>query len=126
MHRMVTLKIGGKRFYLLKLIGAFIAFGAALMLLSSVYQMTGVASMIDAANQGEVVTLDTLGIGHTLEANDVNTQMGLFLIPAAGIMFWAAILIIGTVVYKTGSIIVPVEEQIRQTEKIKKKKKRKR
>ena len=126
MHRLVTLKIGGKKFYLLKLIGAFIAFGAALMLLSGVYQMTWVASVIDSANQGEVVTLNTLGIGHNLEADDVSTQMGLFLVPAASIMFWAAILIIGTVIYKTGSIIVPVEEQTRPAKEIKIKKKRKR
>lgn len=123
MHRVVTLKIGNKRFYLLKLIGAFVAFGAALMLLSNVYQMVWVASVVEAANQGETVTLNMLGITDTLKANDVNTQTGLFLIPAAGIMFWAAILIVGTVIYKTGSIIVPVEEQI-STGKRKKRKKR--
>jgi hypothetical protein len=124
MHRVVTVKIGNKRFYLLKLIGAFVAFGAALMLLSNVYQMLWVASVIDVANQGETVTLNMLGISDTLKADDVNTQTGLFLIPAAGIMFWAAILVVGTVIYKTGSIIVPVEEQIRQGRLRKKKRKR--
>jgi len=127
MHRMVTLRIGGKRFYLLKLLGAFIALGAALMVLSSVYQMTWVASVIDAANNGDVVTLQTAGVVHTLQPDDVNTQMGLFLGPAAGIMFWAAILVIGTVIYKTGAIIVPVEENIGRvrTRKVRIKKRKK-
>ena len=52
MHRMVILRVGGRQLHLLKLIGAFIVLGAALMLLSEVYQAMWVASVIDQVNSG--------------------------------------------------------------------------
>jgi len=116
MHRVVIMKIGGKRLHLLKLTGAFIVFWAALMLLSSVYQMFWVAQIVQSANAGayEAVTMNLNGVLVTkpIVAGDGSTQAGLLLPPIASIMFWSAVLLLGGMVYKAGGIILPIEEQM--------------
>lgn len=112
--------------HLLKLIGAFILLGAALMLLSNVYKMLWIASIVGDVNSGasRTIAMDLAGVSvsEQLMANDVNTQLGLLLVPVAGIMFWAAILVLGAVIYKTGGIILPIEEEIKGVPHKKKKK----
>lgn len=102
-------QFGKRRLQLLKLIGAFIILGAALMLLSNVYKMIWIASIIDVVNHGgsKTVSMDLMGltIVEQLKPADSGTQLGLLLVPIAGIMFWAAILIVGGIVYNTGLIL---------------------
>jgi hypothetical protein len=116
MHRIMIMKIGGKRLHLLKLAGAFLVFWAALMLLSSVFQMLWVANIIEKANAGEYepVTVDLNGMTITkpIVAGDGNTQAGLMLPSIAGVMFWSVLLLAGVMVYKAGAIILPVDETI--------------
>ncbi len=116
MHRIMIMKIGGKRLHLLKLTGAFIVFWAALMLLSSVYQMFWVAQVIQSANSGvyEVVTINLNGMMVTkpILPGDGNTQAGLLLPPIASVMFWSALLLLGGMVYKAGGIILPIDESM--------------
>jgi len=115
MHRIVIMKIGGKKLHLLKLAGAFLVFWAALMLLSSVYQMFWVAQIVQSANAGnyETITLNLNGMTVTepIRPGDGNMQAGLLLPPIASIMFWSALLLLGGMVYKTGGVILPIEEQ---------------
>jgi len=128
MHRIVIMRIGGKKLHLLKLAGAFLVFWAALMLLSSVYQMFWVAQIVQSANAGnyETITLNLNGMTVTepIRPGDGNMQAGLLLPPIASIMFWSALLLLGGMVYKTGGVILPVEEQtVRLPERQKKSRK---
>jgi len=116
MHRVVIMRIGGRKLHLLKLAGGFIVFWAALMLLSSVYQMFWVAQIVQSANAGtyEAVTMNLNGVQVTkpIVAGDGSTQAGLLLPPIASIMFWSALLLMGGMVYKAGGIILPIDEQM--------------
>jgi hypothetical protein len=99
------MKVGGKDFHLVKLIGAFIVMGATLMLLASVYKLLWVASIIESVNAGgfQQVTLELSGVSvaQTLQYGDAGTQMGLLLVPIAYIMFWAGVLVFGGMVYQS-------------------------
>jgi len=116
MHRIMIMKIGGKRLHLLKLAGAFIVFWAALMLLSSVYQMFWVAQVIQSANAGNyetiVLNLNGMMVTKPLLPGDGNTQAGLLLPPIASVMFWSALLLLGGMVYKAGGIVLPIDESM--------------
>ena len=116
MHRIMIMRIGGRRLHLLKLAGAFVIFWAALMLLSSVYQMFWVAQIVQSANAGtyEAVTMELNGVQVTkpIVAGDGSTQAGLMLPPIASIMFWSALLLIGGMVYKAGGLVLPIDEQM--------------
>lgn len=126
----MVFRVGGKKFHLLKLIGAFVLVGAALMVLANVYTMFWVASTIQSVNAGvaKTVMIDLAGtqITATLTASDSSTQVGMFLVPVAGIMFWSAILLVGGVIYRGGGIIVPIEEEERDLPKRRRKTKKKR
>ncbi len=128
MHRIMIMRIGGRKLHLLKLAGAFIVFWAALMLLSSVYQMFWVAQIVQSANAGnyESVMLDLNGmlVSKPIVAGDGSMQAGLLLPPIASVMFWAVILLLGGMVYKTGGIILPIDEEIKDIP-VKPKKKKK-
>ncbi|MBS3060041.1 MAG: hypothetical protein J4432_00850 [DPANN group archaeon] len=115
MHRVMIFKIGSKRLHVLKLIGAFVFFGAALMFLTSVYQTFLVSDLLEQANRGVAQTV-TANIGgfaveQTIGPRDLNTQLGLLLPSLANLLFWSAIVILGGVIYQSGSVIVPVEEE---------------
>lgn len=116
MHRVMIMRIGSKKLHLLKLAGAFVIFWAALMLLSSVYQMFWVAQIVQSANAGnyEAVTMDLNGLLVTkpIAAGDGNMQAGLLLPPIASVMFWSALLLLGGMVYKAGAIVLPIDEQM--------------
>jgi len=116
MHRIMIMRIGGRRLHLLKLAGAFVIFWAALMLLSSVYQMFWVAQIVQSANAGtyEAVTMELNGVLVTkpIVAGDGSTQAGLMLPPIASIMFWSALLLVGGMVYKAGGLVLPIDEQM--------------
>jgi len=129
MHRIMIMRIGGRRLHLLKLAGAFIVFWAALMLLSSVYQMFWVAQIVQSANSGsyEAVTMELNGVQVTkpIVAGDGGTQAGLMLPPIASIMFWSALLLLGGMVYKAGGLVLPIDEQMQDVAEIPAKKSKK-
>ena len=129
MHRVMIMKIGGKRLHLLKLAGAFIVFWAALMLLSSVYQMFWVAQVVQSANAGNyesiMLNLNSMLVSKPIVAGDGNMQAGLMLPSIANVMFWAAILLLGGMVYKAGAIVLPIDEQMQDLPDKPKKKKKK-
>ena len=111
MHKMVLLRFGKRRLHLLRLLGAFIIVGSALMFLSNVFQMFILASVFQEANLGNtqmgVLNLHGWEITQPIVAGDVNMQTGLFLVPLANSMFWISILLVGGVIYQAGNIILP-------------------
>ncbi|MBI4214984.1 hypothetical protein HY546_03230 [archaeon] len=117
MHRVVILRIGGTQIHLLKLVGMLVMLGSAVMVLANVYKAGVVFDTLSQVNSGGTPTqaqLDLNGIlvPKTLKPNDTNTQLGMLLVPLAGIIFWAIALIAGTVLYRYGGLIIPVEEDV--------------
>jgi len=94
------------------------------MLLSSIYQMFWIAEVIQSANLGnyEAVTMNLNGMMVTkpLVTGDGNTQAGLLLPPIASLMFWAALLLVGGMIYKAGALVLPMDEQISTSRQLRK------
>ncbi len=122
MEEKILLQIGSRKLHLVKLIGAFIVLGSALMLLSDIYQLMSIASVMSGP-AGEAVTLNFYGltIQETLGGLDAGTKAGLVLLPLAGVMFWAAVVALGAVIYRTGGITLPIREKLKKIGEEKKK-----
>lgn len=115
MEEKILLRIGSRRLHLVKLIGAFIVLGSALMLLSDVYNMVSIISVVTGP-AGQSVTLNFYGLVLTQEVADLDMgfKAGLVLVPLAGVMFWSAVLAFGAVLYRTGGFTLPVTEKLKK------------
>ena len=116
MREKILIRIGSKELHLVKLIGALILIGSGLMLLNSVYNLVSVASIM-LGPAGESVGLEFGGLSIESEVGGLDTSFkaGLVLRPLAGIMFWSALFVFGTVIYRTGGITIPVAGKIRKS-----------
>lgn len=123
-----------------RLIGAFVLFAALLMFVGSVAEMFNSWDNLkyweeclleaddDVARYQDCRAdlYNNTGIYmHYGEAKLSTRQTAtLLLSPIAGIFLWLAILFIGWMLYKTGDLVLPIEETVRDVER-KKKRKRK-
>jgi len=130
----VLFTIGGKNFHLPKLIGAFLVFGAVLMLFQGVAQMFDswdalkdypkCVDAVQAPSSGDVVNAQFSmykeckeilyrKTGIQLLSSQVlpsARQKWIALIgPIAGIFFWSIMFFFGIMLYNTGKIVIPVE-----------------
>ncbi len=115
MEEKIMLRIGSRKLHLVKLIGAFVVLGSALMLLSDIYQLMSIASVMGGP-AGQSVTLNFYGLTmqETLGNLDAGAKAGLVLLPLARVMFWAAVVALGTVIYKSGGITLPIREKLKK------------
>ncbi|MCX6802434.1 MAG: hypothetical protein NT067_04990 [Candidatus Diapherotrites archaeon] len=132
----VLFVIGGKNFQLPRLIGAFLVFGAVLMLFQGVAHMFDVwdslksypncvSTSIDVSGSNleqaqsmykdcrEILYRKT-GIQLLSGQIDINArQYWIALIsPVAGIFLWAIVFFFGIMFYNTGKIIIPIERAV--------------
>lgn len=136
--------IGGKNFQLPKLIGAFLVFGAVLMLFLGVAQMFNVwdslksypvciSDAIDPSNSDLVLAQQkytdcreilyrTTGIQMLSTQVDLTLRQywGALIAPITGIFMWAIIFFLGIMLYNTGKIFIPVQSAIPEPQKKKK------
>jgi len=132
----ILFTIGGQNFHLPKLIGAFLVFGAILMLFQGVAHMFDVwdslkdyPKCVDAVEpeEGEGISAQVTlykeckdilyrKTGTQLLASQVKPtarQYWIALIaPVADIFLWAIIFFFGIMLYNTGKIIIPVEHSM--------------
>lgn len=136
----ILFTIGGQNFHLPKLIGAFLVFGAILMLFQSVAHMFEVwdslkdyPNCIKATNQSEDSLLEAQQMyseckeslyrktGLQLLFSQVEITMRQYwmtlLQPIAGIFFWAIVFFFGIMLYNTGKIIIPLEQSTKKKKK---------
>ena len=142
----VLFAIGGKNFQLPKLIGAFLVFGAILMLFMTVAHMFEVwtslkdypncvstALDVSGANleQAKSMYKDCREILHNITGIqllsaqvDINgRQYWIALIsPVANIFLWSIVFFFGIMLYNTGKIIIPIERVQSKPAPVKKKK----
>jgi len=117
MKEKILIRIGSRELHLVKLIGALILVGSGLMLLNSVYNLVSVVSVM-LGPAGESVVLEFGGLSMESEVGGLDTSLraGLILTPLAGIMFWSVLFVLGTVIYSTGGITIPVTGRIKKSE----------
>lgn len=111
MQRVIWLTVGGKRFHLLKLAGAFFVIGAILKVAESSYDIfvtlnKGVYAQVRPELIGQL-------FGWAMNAPYAFTNedmLGVLLGPIATFMFWLGLAVVGLMVYQSGKVIFPIEE----------------
>lgn len=115
MHRIIWLRIGGKRLHMIKLAGAFFVVAAVLMVAQSAYQIFVTVQKATYAQLnpslipalfGWAIGATPSGFGH-FTSQDV---LGVLLSPVAAFLFWLGIMVVAIMVYQAGKVVLPVEE----------------
>ncbi len=120
-HRIIWLKIGGKRFHLLKLAGAFFVFAAVLKVAEAAYQI------FVSANKAVYAQIDPTLIPHLFGwamgaqpsggAFLTEDVVGVLLGPIATFLFWLGIAVVAIMIYNSGKVVLPIEEYDQLMEK---------
>ncbi len=114
LHKVVWLKVGGKRLHLLKVAGAFFVFAAVLKLAQSLYDVFVTVEKARAALlRPELVpqlfgwSIDSNALVYSFSYEDF---LGVMLGPVAVFLFWFGMAVVALMIYNAGKIIVPLEE----------------
>ena len=114
LHKVVWLKIGGKRLHLLKVAGAFFVFAAVMKLAQSLYDIFVTVEKARAALlRPELVpqlfgwSIDSNALVYSFSYEDF---LGVMLGPVAVFLFWFGMAVVALMIYNAGKIIVPLEE----------------
>lgn len=119
-------RFGGRDVHMPRLIGAFILFSALLFFFQSSAQMFSSWDSIKEVNS----CLSNPGFPREVCQNIADKALGIYvntaqeqlslrqffsiiLGPIGMLMFWLAVLFLGMLAYKTGQIVVPIEESIK-------------
>ncbi len=113
MRERIWIKIGSKKFHLVKALGALVVIGSALMLLSNVYNVVSAVSMLLGPG-GRMVTIvhDGFMYTSTIDGLEASSRAAMLLVPSARVLFWSAVLVLGTFIYRTGGFVLPITELI--------------
>ena len=113
-HRILWFKVGGKRFHLLKLAGAFFIFAAVLKVAESAYQIFVTANKAVYAQIDPTLIPHLFGwaMGAQPSGGSFLTEdlVGVLLGPIAVFLFWLGIAVLAIMVYQAGKVVFPVEE----------------
>ncbi len=120
LHKVVWLKVGGKRLHLLKVAGSFFVFAAVLMLAQSLYSVfVSVEKARAALLRPELVpqlfgwSIDSNALIYSFSKEDF---LGVLLGPIAVFLFWFGMAVVALMIYNAGKVIVPLEEYDQQIE----------
>ncbi len=111
MYRVFWLKVGGRRFHLLKLAGAFFMFAFILQAFSAAYDVfvTANKAIFATLRPDQISTLFgwSLGAPYHFTSEDV---VGVLLGPLAAFLFWLGLAVVAMMVYQSGKVVFPLEE----------------
>ncbi len=143
MRRIHYFKLGQSSFYLTRLIGSFIVIAAVLMFFSASANMfdswtalkefPSCIASISPSNPElaqlqymdckqslkEITGLQVLGGQSRISSRQFWSAL---LTPIASLFFWAAVLITGLAFYRSGEVVIPLEQAVVEIEEKKKKK----
>lgn len=137
MRRILYFRVAGRDVHLPRLIGAFILVAAFLMFVqSSTVMFTSWDQLKEiklCLQQSELnskrveptpgifescraLAKDSMGLHLFGGQKELNLKQfwGSLLAPIAGILFWLAVLFVGYFLYRTGNLVLPIEERIRE------------
>ncbi len=111
MYRVFWLKVGGRRFHLLKLAGAFLVFAFILKALEAAYEIFVTANKAVFAQ----IRPDLIGslFGWSIGAPyNFTTEdfVGVMLGPVANFLFWLGLAVVAMMLYQAGKVVLPVQE----------------
>ena len=113
-HRIVWLKVGGKRFHLLKLAGAFFIFAAVLKVAEAAYQIFVTANKAVYAQIDPTLIPSLFGwaMGAQPSGGSFLTEdlVGVLIGPIAVFLFWLGIAVVAIMIYQSGKVVFPIEE----------------
>ncbi len=112
MKRLVMVKLGRRKVHLMKTLGILISTGSLLFVLSSLSQLFLRVKQIESALSDNSIAMQLLGI----PAKNISPDLivGYFLEPIGWVVLWLAVLVIGVLIYRSGEIIIPIEEEIKE------------
>lgn len=114
MRKVVLFKIGGKKVHLLKVVGALVALGSAFGVLRAVSMFFTLSSQVGLAKSNSEVSMSVFGLLPQSLTDAV--LLGHFMEPLVWLFLWLGLLVLGVLVYRSGNIVIPVEEEIRKEE----------
>lgn len=138
MHRLIYFRVGGREVHMPKLIGAFVLFAALLYFIQASAVMFNSwdnlkeinTCLKEPANDPffcQDMAIKSSNLYVRLDQDSLSTRQfwGVLLGPIASVLVWLAALFIGWIIYKTGDVVLPIEEStVDLPEHIKRKKKR--
>lgn len=123
MHRVLWIKFGGKTVHLIKLTGALFVVAAVLMVAQSAYN---IFVTVQKATYAKAMAQAWSAYGGSLSENPIHVLfgwgmgapysftgedfLGVLLGPVAVFLFWLGIAVVGLMIYRSGQIILPIEE----------------
>lgn len=111
MHRILWFRIGGRRFHLLKLAGAFFVFAFVLKALEAAYQIFVTVNKAIYAQAKPDLIGQLFGWSIAAPYNFSGEDMlGVLLGPVANFLFWLGLSVLAMIVYQSGKVILPIEE----------------
>ena len=129
MRRIIFLRAGGRDVHLPKLIGALILFAAIIMFFQTSAAMFNnwdtvkyVDGCLNPAKGPDALVInctevakDSLGVSVMAdqEALTLRQKVEAIAPSIAGILFWLAALFAGFMVYRTGQLVLPIEEEVK-------------
>ncbi len=112
MHRVILLKIGGAKVHLVKIVGALLVFGGGLGVLDSIAILFRILKQVEIASTNPALAESVFGLTQSALTSDI--ILGYLMGPMALFMVWLAVFVVGAMVYRSGNIILPIEEDIQE------------
>jgi len=131
-RRVMYFRVGGRDVHLPKLVGAFVLLAALLLFVQSSAKMFEswdnlkvISACIDSANdysdniaemtycQDQAEKSLDLFVRIDQDKLTMKQFFGVLLGPIASVMVWLAALFIGWIIYRSGDLVLPIEETIR-------------
>ena len=113
-QRIIWLTIGGRKFHLLKLAGAFFVFASVLKVAEAAYQIFVTANKVVYAQIDPSLIPHFFNWAMGAQPNGgsflVEDTVGVLLGPVATFLFWLGIAVLAVMVYQSGKVIFPIEE----------------
>ncbi|MEK6924050.1 MAG: hypothetical protein AABW54_02330 [Candidatus Micrarchaeota archaeon] len=108
---MIWLKLGGRNFHLIKLAGSFFVFAFILKALEAAYEIFVTANKALFAYKNPTVVAQFFGWSINAPVKFTSEDvLGVLLGPVANFLLWLALAVVALIVYRSGRVILPLEE----------------
>ncbi|MCD6229301.1 MAG: hypothetical protein J7K00_00675 [Candidatus Diapherotrites archaeon] len=116
MHKVIHISIGNKRLHLPKLLGALMVFGALFKFVESVMVISMKSDVLNNLLTRDLNPMQAIQFQGILNINYMPMGWGDALMILSGSigdsLFWLSLFVIGLILYNTGRINIPVEEEV--------------
>ncbi len=112
MRRVVILKMGKRNIQLLRVLGMFIVIASVLLMISSISDIFFRVQQLGIASENDAFAKEVIGL--PASAVTVETSVGYIIAPMGYLFLWFGLFVIGVIVYKSGSLFLPIEEEVKE------------